>query len=276
MKGDMRQLALPGYELADYVKESITFLRQYEPQEGYFVGFSGGKDSIVSLELCRIAGVKHKAFYSCTRIDPPEDVRFIRQNYPDVKWLFPKESLFALIRKHGPPFRSRRWCCDHLKKIPSKDHPLKSRIMGIRAEESKRRASRPRIDTFNRQTTYKVIFNWPEWAVWEFIEERNIVYPALYDEGFHRIGCVVCPYILGLAPGAVRQRERGMSRWPGIWKAYELSVKNWWTTTTTQSGQRRRAKPGETAEDYWQAYLNGFEQVKHATDRTNLPCHTLH
>ena len=28
--------------------EAIAFLRAHEPEEGYFVGFSGGKDSIVT------------------------------------------------------------------------------------------------------------------------------------------------------------------------------------------------------------------------------------
>lgn len=39
----MRQASLPGYDLGDYIKESIDFLRQNEPPEGYFVGFSGEK-----------------------------------------------------------------------------------------------------------------------------------------------------------------------------------------------------------------------------------------
>lgn len=39
--------------------------------EGYFVGFSGGKDSQVLLELVRRAGVKYKAYYSVTTNDPP-------------------------------------------------------------------------------------------------------------------------------------------------------------------------------------------------------------
>lgn len=67
-----RQINFPGFELGDYIQESIDFLRQHEPPEGYYVGFSGGKDSITTLELCRMSGVKYHAYYSCTRIDPPE------------------------------------------------------------------------------------------------------------------------------------------------------------------------------------------------------------
>jgi phosphoadenosine phosphosulfate reductase len=251
------QAALPGFELGDYIAESVDFLRSNEPPEGYFVGFSGGKDSITALNLCRIAGVKHQAFYSCTRIDPPEVVRFIKAEYPEVQWLYPKVTMWSGIMNFCPPYRNRRWCCDHLKKAPAKHHPLKHRVMGIRAEESVRRASRPRIDTFSKQTTYKAIFKWPEWVVWEFIESIGLAYPSLYDEGFHRIGCIICPFILGIRPGAIRQRELSMTRWPLMWKAYENAIKRWWISSTEQ-GPRYKSIPGETAETYWRAYLRGF------------------
>lgn len=250
----VRQASLPGFDLGDYIKESIDFLRQHEPPEGYFVGFSGGKDSITTLELCRLAGVKHQAFYSCTRIDPPEVVRFIKRKYPAVTWLFPAASFWNGIVEQCPPLITNRWCCDALKKKPSKSNPLKKRIMGIRAEESIPRAKRPRIDKFH----YKPIFKWPEWAVWEFIEACKLPYPSLYDEGFHRIGCVVCPYLLGTSPGKTHQRAMRMTRWPGMWKAFEHVVKRWWKATSAK-GQRLKSYEGETADDYWQAYLNGFE-----------------
>ena len=90
MKNAIRQQAFPGYDTNDYIAESIAFLQENEPPEGFFVGFSGGKDSIVSLELCRMAGVKHHAYYSCTRIDPPEVVQFIRTAYHPCNGSTPK------------------------------------------------------------------------------------------------------------------------------------------------------------------------------------------
>ncbi len=255
----IRQASLPGYDMGDYIRESIDFLRQHEPPEGYFVGFSGGKDSITTLQLCKLASVRHQAFYSSTRIDPPEVVRFIKREYPQVQWLLPKITMWQGIKLKMPPLRMSRWCCDVLKKEPSKNHPLKNRVMGIRAEESVRRASRPRIDTFYGQTTHKPIFNWPEWAVWEFIESQNLAYPSLYDEGFHRIGCVICPYIMGKRPGAVQQRLISKQRWPGMWKAFEHAVKVWFETKKLNEGLRSNQQHN-TAEGYWQAYLNGFEK----------------
>lgn len=252
-----RQAALPGYDTADMVAESIAFLREHEPPEGFFVGFSGGKDSITALHLCKLAGVKHQAFYSCTRIDPPEMYRFIKREYPEVQWLFPATTIYEAIQKKSPPLRMQRWCCDVLKKMPAHNHPLKHRVMGIRAEESTRRASRPRIDTFFKQTTYKPIFHWPEWAVWEFIDAYKLPYPKLYDDGLPRIGCVVCPYILGMSPGKVRQRRMSMKRWPHIWKAYEHAVKRWWNNCKAALPLKERRH--DNADDYWQAYLRGFE-----------------
>lgn len=98
-----RVLTLPGFGLDELVKESIDFLKAHEPPEGYFVGFSGGKDSIVTLELCRRGGIKHKAFFSCTRIDPPELYAFIRRHYPDVTWLYPRVTFWQGIMQKPPP-----------------------------------------------------------------------------------------------------------------------------------------------------------------------------
>lgn len=65
-----RKISLPG--MFDYAEqEAIDFLRQHEPQEGYQLCFSGGKDSIVMRHLADLAGVKYKALFNCTTIDPP-------------------------------------------------------------------------------------------------------------------------------------------------------------------------------------------------------------
>ena len=254
-----RQIGLPGFELEDYVKESILFLRQHEPLEGYYVGFSGGKDSITTLELCRMAGVKHQPYYSCTRIDPPEMYAFIKANYPEVTWLFPKESFWSMILKKGPPFKMIRWCCNHLKKEPSNAVPLNHRIMGIRAEESFHRAKYPRVDMYRKrrkQILLKPIFYWPEWAVWEFIEARDLAYPTLYDEGFGRIGCVVCPFIMGTSSGQVANRKRQMERWPSLWKVFEHTVKRWFVEKGCKGGLRANQHI-TTPDDFWRIYLRG-------------------
>ena len=74
----------------DKVKNSIEALKTFEPPEGYYVAFSGGKDSVVVKALCDMAGVKYDAHYSVTSVDPPELVRFIKEKYPDVSRDIPR------------------------------------------------------------------------------------------------------------------------------------------------------------------------------------------
>jgi phosphoadenosine phosphosulfate reductase len=238
------QLTTRLWPIERMVSDSIAFIREHEPPEGYFVGFSGGKDSIVTLKLVQMAGVKHETYYSCTGIDPPEVVKFIKKHYPDVKWLRPKYSFWEGIRKRSAPLRMSRWCCDLLKKDPSKHIPLNNRIMGLRAEESSRRRSRGQVDHMKRgnQIIYKPIFDWLEWHIWEFIEQNDLPYPSLYDEGFHRIGCVVCPFLHG---SKVRQHRQ---RWPGIYKTFEHAVK--WRHENNPNKDKYAATKYPTLEEY--------------------------
>ena len=73
-------------QLLDKVELAIQRLKAFEPPEGYYVAFSGGKDSQCIYHLCQMAGVKFDAHYNVTSVDPPELVKFIKTHYPDVKF----------------------------------------------------------------------------------------------------------------------------------------------------------------------------------------------
>lgn len=200
-------------------KASIKFIQENEPECGYFVAFSGGKDSIVVENLVKRSGVKYKAYYNATGIDPPEVVQFIKKEYPYVIFKHPKIGFFKAIKKKKIlPTIGRRWCCDILKKFPIDIPEYKFRILGMRAEESSKRAKYSEKQSFKGSKVYLPIFRWKEWHVWDYIKKYNLKYPSLYDEGFDRLGCVICPFICGNNQTKI---NIGKERWPGIYKAFE-------------------------------------------------------
>lgn len=122
---------------------AIQRLKSFEPPEGYFVAFSGGKDSQCIYHLCKMAGVKFDAHYHVTSVDPPELIYFIREHYPDVIWDFPRDengrriTMWNLIPKRGvPPTRLARYCCESLKESGGTGRMT---VTGVRWAESPRR-----------------------------------------------------------------------------------------------------------------------------------------
>ena len=125
------------------IKKAIHAFRAFEPQEGYWLAFSGGKDSIVIKRLADMAGVKYTAHYSVTTVDPPELMRYILDHHPDVVWDYPVDSngkrisMWTLIASHTiPPTRQSRYCCSALKE---KSGGGMVTVTGVRWEESPRR-----------------------------------------------------------------------------------------------------------------------------------------
>lgn len=90
----------------DKVQTAIDRLRAFEPKDGYFLAFSGGKDSQCIYHLAKMAGVKFDAHYHVTSVDPPELVQFIKAQYPDVHRDIPHDkdgkpvTMWSLIAQH--------------------------------------------------------------------------------------------------------------------------------------------------------------------------------
>ena len=70
--------------LARLFDDAIDTLKQYEPPEGYYLAFSGGKDSIVCYDLMKRSGCKLDAHMNLTSVDPPELLAYVKEHYPDT------------------------------------------------------------------------------------------------------------------------------------------------------------------------------------------------
>lgn len=60
------------------IKKSIERLKAFEPNDGYFLAYSGGKDSDCIKILAYLANVKFEAVHNLTSVDAPETVNYVK------------------------------------------------------------------------------------------------------------------------------------------------------------------------------------------------------
>lgn len=245
-------------DLFGYKKDeaAIALLRKHEscaleaPQGrtddhwGYHVAFSGGKDSVVMLDLVKRSGVDYKAYYNVTFCDPPELIMFIKQYHPEVKFIRPKLNMWDGVRKHGLPTRQARWCCRVMKESGGSGTAVAT---GIRTEESNARSKRRQVEQCTTKGGYMFIhpiFNWSRRDIWGYINSRGVPYCDLYNQGFERIGCVGCPNN--------RKVGESMERFPKIWSAWKRAAYDRWEAHESKRVPQRFP----SAEAFWLWWLD--------------------
>lgn len=236
--------------LQNKINYSIELIRKAEQlslqmsDKGFHIAFSGGKDSIVLYHIAKLAGVKFHTEMQITTLDPPELMRFIRTEYPDVKLNLPTISFYELIKKKKMlPLRQARYCCHVLKEQSGVGSCV---LIGIRKAESSRRAKRKEIELTNKsvkksqlkkQDAFDIdneithscingndkvlispIFNWTDKDIWDFIRINNLKYPSLYDNGFNRIGCLFCPM------ANIKTKQLELSKYPKVAETIKKSI----------------------------------------------------
>lgn len=257
------------------IKGEATALRM-NPEEGYFLGFSGGKDSQAVYHLCKLAGVRFEPYYSVTGIDTPETIHFIRDNYPDVKFIHHKQNFFQLVEEKGLPTIMRRYCCERLKEHFGAGQCV---LTGVRAEESKKRSSYAAIEVFSRRKEHqnqprkrdeewlkqeehqcikgqdkimiRPILNWTTEDVFQFLLIVGAKINPTYAK-HRRVGCMFCPfapkeeieYFETIYPKYRKRLLLAIKRWGAKNGYYGLNsaeeVLQWWKTKMSIANYRMR------------------------------------
>lgn len=239
-------------KLTGKIAETITLLQQGEKTalslnpEGYYLAFSGGKDSQVMLSLVKLAGVRYRAYYSVTSIDPPENVYFIRNNYPEVNFVFPKRNFFSLVSDYGLPMMNRRFCCERLKEGLGAGRAV---LTAVRSEESRKRASYAQIEIYSRRKEHmdkprnrtldqlmsneiqcikgkdrlmiRPVLNWTSDEIWEYIYTNKLPVNPCYQK-VARVGCMFCPF------ATKWQLELYKKEYPKYYKLLMSAVEKYW------------------------------------------------
>lgn len=218
--------------IEEKTKKAIQLLRlastgSDEPIE---ISYSGGKDSDVILELARMSGIKYRAIYKNTTIDPPGTIKHCIENGVEI---VRRKSFAQVIQSKGFPTITRRFCCSELKEYKI----LGRAVQGIRRSESTKRAKRYKEPTMcllygSKKQHVEVFFpilNWTDADVAEFIRQRGIKCHPLYydtDGSFNpkrRLGCMGCP----------QKSDRGLGEFkanPRLVRFWLRNGKIWWNT----------------------------------------------
>jgi phosphoadenosine phosphosulfate reductase len=233
------------FEGKNKVEVAIMRLQEFESPEGYYFADSYGKDSCATGRLLDMAAVKHDAHYSQGGIDPPELVRFGREYHPDTIIDRPEMSIWKGILIHGMPRRQSRWCCELIKEKHGTGRIV---VTGIRWAESPRRKMRRMFEVCRTDGTKSFlhpIIDWTTKEVWEFIHRENIPYCSLYNEGFKRLGCVLCPMT------TAKQTQFELIRFPKLAEAWRRACERYF-----DKGTEGVVKRWNSAEEMWQWWIS--------------------
>lgn len=232
--------------------ESITITTQYIlDHDGYEVreSDSGGKDStllkvIVKKVFKRLGRNDYVVDFFNTSNDTADTYRQVKLSNDKEKLQVhnPKIGMMQWIIKvknYYLPSVNVRNCCSTYKEGKLKDVLNKKSkyimLLGMRKYESSKRANydwdlneaikkqnKVKLNVPENWKRFLPIVEWKDEEVWLYLIHNNIPYNPMYNLGFNRCGCLVCPYQSDYIDLLIEKY------YPTIWKRWmDVIVKNY-------------------------------------------------
>jgi phosphoadenosine phosphosulfate reductase len=215
-------------------RRAVDFLTKVfnEYRKPVVVSYSGGKDSLVALDLTAQTGVKFYIVFNDTGLEPYEtyeNVKEVSRRYgAELIVASAGDSYWRAIREFGPPARDFRWCCKVIKLGPITNTLLNRfplgyiSVVGQRSYESFQRARIPRVSV-SRWVTKDIVVapiqDWTALEVWGYVLMKGLPYNKAYEYGFDRLGCVICP------ANELAELDAVSERYPSIYKRLEEMIR---------------------------------------------------
>jgi len=203
----------------DAVAANLLILKKFEEKSHRFiknvsettgkpitVSYSGGKDSLVTLLLVRDSVTDFDILFADTGLEFEETVENVKDTAKELalplKTHSSGDSFWNSIDNFGPPTVEARWCCK-VCKLGAITQLIENNyengclsFIGQRKYESEVRANSDHIwknPWVGNQIGATPIQNWTALHVWLYLFWKKAKYNPLYEQGFDRIGCWLCP-----------------------------------------------------------------------------------
>ncbi len=262
------------------VKKILNIYSKYKNKlDCFHVAFSGGKDSMVLLDLVKKALPKGSfvVIFGDTGMEFPDTyvaVEKVQKQcleegvpfYTAKSHLTPEESW----KKFGPPSRTLRWCCSvhkstpqtiKLREITGKNDYSGLAFVGVRAHESVKRSEYEYFNDGKKvkgQYSHNSILEWTSAEVWLYTYANNIIINDAYKKGNSRAGCLLCPMSIGKSD-YIKQKVYQQSLVPYINNICEQSGRNYGDMTYVSNGGWVSRRSGRDLIGNKQTY---FETIK--------------